>query len=178
MHRLESEIIRLRPLEPSDINILYEWENNLSVWRVSNTLTPFSKHILREYIKNAHLDIYQTRQLRLMIDLKAGEKKHRSIGTIDLFNFEPFHLHAGVGILISEEKDRKKGYASEALRLLITYSFDILQLHQLYCNILEHNDSSFKLFKKHGFEIIGEKKEWIKSGDQWLSEYMLQLINK
>ncbi len=178
MHRLESEIVRLRPLEPSDINILYEWENNLSIWRVSNTLTPFSKHILREYIKNAHLDIYQTRQLRLMIDLKTDAKKSRSIGTIDLFNFEPFHLHAGIGILISEEKDRNKGYASEALRLLIIYAFDILQLHQLYCNILENNDSSFKLFKKHGFKIVGEKKEWIKSGDQWLGEYLLQLINK
>lgn len=35
--------IRLRALEPEDLELLYSWENNLSYWVISNTITPFSK---------------------------------------------------------------------------------------------------------------------------------------
>lgn len=177
MNGLESERIRLRALEPSDLDTLYQWENDTSIWRVSNTMTPFSKHILREYIKNAHLDIFHTGQLRLMIDLKSTNNLYHSIGTIDLFNFDPFHLRAGIGILISQAEDRQKGFASEALQILINYAFDRLQLHQLYCNIAEGNEPSFRLFERFNFRLVGEKKEWLKSGDQWISEYLFQLIN-
>lgn len=173
---LETDIIKLRALEPSDIDLIYELENDPSVWFVSNTLTPFSKYILKKYIKNSHLDIYQTRQLRLMIDVKADNTK--TIGTIDLFDFDPYHNRAGVAILISKTKDRKKGYATEALSIFIQYAFNILGLHQLYCNITTDNEASIKLFQKHGFKIIGEKKEWLKTSEGWIGEYLLQLVNK
>ncbi len=142
---LENNIIKLRALEPSDIDLLYKWENDISVWRVSNTLAPFSKYIIKQYIENSHFDIYQTKQLRLIIDLKSGEELI-PIGCIDLFDFEPFHNRAGIGILIADSEYRGKSYASEALDLLIKYSFEILNLHQLYCNITVDNEASLKLF--------------------------------
>jgi diamine N-acetyltransferase len=154
MSGLESEHIRLRALEPADIELLFNWENDPDLWLISNTLVPFSKYIIRQYIKNSHLDIYQTKQLRMMIDLKRGDDLD-PIGTIDLFDFDPYHLRAGIGILIKEEKDRRKGYASEALKLFVQYCFRTLQLHQVYCNVSEDNDSSLKLFQKQGFVVIG-----------------------
>ncbi len=174
---LESENIKLRALESSDIDLLYEWENNTDIWSISNTLNPFSKHILKQYLENSHLDIYQTKQLRLIIDLKSNDK-NIPIGTIDLFNFDPYHLRAGIGILIYSKKNRNKGHATEALQLLINYSFHYLGLHQLYCNIASDNMESIKLFTKVGFNIVGEKKDWIKTPKHWVSEYLLQLINK
>ncbi|MCK5823427.1 MAG: GNAT family N-acetyltransferase [Bacteroidales bacterium] len=174
---LESTIIKLRALENSDIDLLYGWENNTDIWLISNTLNPFSKHILKQYLKNSHLDIYQTKQLRLIIDLKK-DGKNIPIGTIDLFDFDAYHLRAGIGILINSEENRNKGYATEALRLLINYSFNYLGLHQLYCNIASDNNKSIKLFTKAGFEIVGEKKDWIKAHPEWINEYLLQLINK
>jgi diamine N-acetyltransferase len=104
-------------------------------------------------------------------------KVKKPIGTIDLFDFDPFHKRAGLGILIANEKQRRKGYASMALKCLINYCFTTLQLHQLYCNILENNNESMDLFTKLGFTRIGIKKDWVKTADGYLDEYMFQLIN-
>ncbi|MBN1415046.1 MAG: GNAT family N-acetyltransferase [Bacteroidales bacterium] len=170
--------IILRALEPEDLDVLFKWENDPEIWKVSSTITPYSRYILEKYIENAHLDIYQVKQLRMMIDVKElPRKKARPIGTIDLFDFDPYHNRAGVGILIGEKTDRKKGYASEALAQFIRYAFHTLQLHQLYCNIATDNHESIGLFTRNGFAISGEKKDWLKTSAGYRNEYILQLIN-
>jgi diamine N-acetyltransferase len=166
--------IRLRALEPEDLELLYEWENNSTYWIISNTVTPFSKYTLKRYMENSHKSIYETGQLRLMIEI-ISEKK--TIGTIDIFDFDPFHKRAGIGILIADEKQRRKGYASMALKCLIEYCFGTLQLHQLYCSILANNCESMDLFRKQGFAQAGIKKEWVKTSNGYMDEHIFQLIN-
>lgn len=164
--------ISLRALEPEDLELLYEWENNNSYWIISNTVSPFSKYTLKRYLENSHKNIYETGQLRLMID----HIDKVTIGTIDLFDFDPFHKRAGLGILIANEAYRRKGYASMSLTVLIEYCFSTLQLHQLYCHILANNCESIDLFKKQGFIETGVKKEWIKTSEGYIDEFMFQLI--
>jgi len=171
---MKYEKIRLRAIEPEDLELLYEWENNNSYWIISNTVAPFSKYTLKRYIRNSHKSIYETGQLRLMIDLIAGKQ---TIGTIDIFDFDPFHKRAGIGILIAEEEQRRKGYATMSLKCLTDYCFKTLQLHQLWCNILADNHESIELFQKLGFIQIGIKKDWIKTADGYLDEHMFQLVN-
>jgi len=171
---MKFEQIKLRALEPEDLELLYEWENNDSYWVISNTISPFSKYTLKRYLENSHKNIYETGQLRLMID-HINEKV--SIGTIDIFDFDPFHKRAGVGILIADEAHRRKGYASMALSCLINYCFKTLHLHQLYCNILANNSESMELFKKQGFVQSGVKKDWILASDGYFDEHLFQLIN-
>jgi diamine N-acetyltransferase len=165
--------LSFRAPEPSDIDQLYKWENDTSIWQLSNTVTPFSRHTLEEYILNSHQDIYTVKQLRLMIILTNANE---TVGCIDLFDFDPVNLNAGIGILICNDH-RNKGYASEALSMLVDYAFHTLHLHQLYCNITADNEASLNLFQKQNFNIIGLKKEWIRSKDGWIDEYMLQLLN-
>ena len=87
---LQTEHVRLRALEPHDVDLLYRWENDPEVWKVSNTMTPFSKFTLQEFIKTSTTDIYASRQLRLMVE----DWKGNTIGTVDIFDFEPFwHWH-------------------------------------------------------------------------------------
>jgi diamine N-acetyltransferase len=167
--------ISLRALEPEDLELLYEWENNLSYWVISNTVVPFSKYTLKRYLKNSHKNIYETGQLRLMIDHIPNNK---TIGTIDIFDFDPFHKRAGLGILIAKEEYRRKGYASMSIKCLVDYCFSTLQLHQIYCNILANNCESMDLFKKAGFVQSGIKKDWIKISDDYLDEYIFQLISR
>lgn len=176
---LISSTIKLRALEPEDLELMYTWENNPDVWMVSNTLSPFSRFILKQYLENAQQDIYEAKQLRLMIDLRGDTNGLilETVGTIDLFDFDPFHMRAGVGILINKLKYRKKGYAKEALRLMIEYCFEHLHLHQLYCNILSDNDASISLFEQAGFKQCGIKKEWVKKRNGWADEIMFQLVN-
>ena len=171
----EKKGIRLRALEPEDIDLLYSWENDPDIWKLSNTLIPFSRHAIEQFVKNAQADIYQSRQVRWMIDL-LSKNRTETIGTIDLFDFDPLNRRAGVGILIKDSLNRERGYASSSLEILFDYSFRILELHQLYCNISEKNISSLALFKKRGFKVVGEKKEWIYENEEWQSEFLLQLI--
>ncbi len=174
MDLLQSERVKLRALEPEDIDILYKWENDTDVWRVSNTIAPFSKYMLKRFIEDQRRDIYETRQLRLIVESKADG---RPVGAIDLFDLDPYNARAGVGILIYRTRDQQKGYASEALSLLIRYGFQVLQLNQLYCNIASNNLRSLSLFKSKGFSIIGLKREWTRTTADWQDEYMLQLLN-
>jgi diamine N-acetyltransferase len=166
--------IRLRALEPEDLELLYGWENNISYWTISNTIVPFSKYTLKRYLEDSHKSIYETGQVRLMIDHIADDA---TIGTIDIFDFDPFHKRAGVGILIANEQYRRKGYATMALKCLINYCFGTLMLHQIHCGILSNNKESIDLFKKVGFIQSGIKKEWIRSSEGYIDEYIFQMIN-
>lgn len=170
---LKGEHIYLRAVEPEDLEILYKWENNTTIWELSNTLTPFSKQVLRQYLQSTHQDIFSNKQVRFIICSTQNE----AIGTIDLFDFEPFHLRVGVGILIAAKNDRKKGYASEALDILKKYCFTVLHLNQLYCNINSDNEASILLFQKHGFVISGTKLKWNKTVVGYKDELFLQCFN-
>jgi diamine N-acetyltransferase len=172
---MKYEKIRLRAIEPEDLELLYEWENSGTYWVISNTVAPFSRFTLKRYIENSHKNIYETGQLRLMID---NIEDNTTIGTIDIFEFDPFHKRAGIGILIANESYRRKGYASMSLICLINYCFKTLQLHQLFCNILSSNRESLELFKKNGFIQTGIKKDWILTDKGYIDEYMFQLINE
>ncbi|TKG89038.1 N-acetyltransferase [Puteibacter caeruleilacunae] len=169
---LKGEKIQLRPLEPEDIHALYQWENDSSIWNVSNTMAPFSRYILTEYIKNSGADIFETKQLRLIIANHDGEP----LGAIDLFDFDPYHLRAGLGILIYQKEDRKNGYASEAINMMKEYAQKVLGLHQLYANVTVDNTASVGLFEKCGFETIGTKKDWIKTYEGWKDEHLMQVM--
>ncbi len=169
---LKKDNIKLRALEPTDLDFLFQAENDTTFWEVSNTQTPFSKYILSQYIANAHQDIYEAKQLRLII-----EHKGISIGMIDLFNFNPQHKRAGIGMLILE-KFQGKGYAKIALNIFISYCFEILNLHQLYVNITTDNHASIRLFTIANFKKIGIKKDWIYTAKGYKDEILLQLVNK
>ena len=174
MQTLKGKNINLRALEPEDLEFLFEIENNESFWEVSHTQAPFSKFILKQYLENAHLDIYEAKQLRLIIEENSSNKQ---VGMIDLFDFNPQHKRAGIGILIHPKK-QLNGFASEALLLLIKYSFHHLQLHQLFANITADNNKSLHLFLKHQFKEIGIKKDWIFNQGIYKNEILLQLINE
>ena len=85
--------------------------------------------------------------------------KHIVIGFIDLFDFEPLHHRAAIGLMISSSK-RGKGYATAALQLIETYGKERLQLHQFYANIASENKYCIKLFESQHFSLVGKKRDW------------------
>jgi diamine N-acetyltransferase len=171
---LESKRIILRALEPSDADLLYKWENNTQIWHVSNTQMPYSKDYLIKYI-NAVSDIYTDKQLRLVIIDKANNV---ALGFVDLFDVDFNHQRAGVGILVADEKTRRNGFANESIKLIIDYAFTVLNLQQLFCNILKSNQPSISLFLKNKFTHAGCKKKWIRTASGFEDELMLQLIKE
>ncbi|MBK22164.1 MAG: GNAT family N-acetyltransferase [Flavobacteriales bacterium] len=169
---LSGEKVSLRALEPSDLDLIYSWENNPDIWEISHTLAPFSKFVLTQYLKTQHLDIYSSKQLRLVI----MDKTNSAIGLIDLFDFDPKHRRAGVGILV-DSSARGKGCAHEALELIETYCFNHLDFNQIYANIGFENTVSLKLFESLGYQKVGVKKDWIKTSNGFIDEILYQKIN-
>lgn len=173
MLTLSGEHIFLRALEPGDLEFLYHLENDETVWEVSHTLTPYSRFILKQYLENSHKDIYEVKQLRLVISGYNNE----TYGLIDMYDFDPRHKRAGIGIIIAGGY-RNKGLATEAVQLVITYAFNRLDLHQLYAHISEDNAASIQLFGKLGFEKTGVKKDWNRVSGVYKSEFLYQKIKK
>jgi diamine N-acetyltransferase len=175
MITLKGNSINLRALEPEDLEFIYAIENDESIWEVSNTITPYSKFLIKQYLENSHQDIYEAKQLRLVICKKDTSL---AIGLIDLFDFDAKNKRAGVGIIIQNEVDRNSGYGKEALGLMIDYCFKQLQLHQLYANIGTENKASLSLFTTFGFLEIGIKKDWNFTNNGFHDEAIFQLLKK
>lgn len=175
MITLKGKNIYLRALEPNDLEFVYAMENDQSIWEVSNTQTPYSRFLVKQYLENAHQDIYEAKQLRLAI---CKDEDFPALGLIDLFDFDPQNRRAGVGIVIQSVSDRNKSIGSEALHLMIQYAFHNLNLHQLYANIATDNLASLALFTKFGFLEIGVKKDWTLVNGTFKDEALFQLLNQ
>ena len=173
MKLLENNIIRLRAPEPEDLDKLYQWENDTSLWELGSTLSPFSRYALKQYIADVENDIYERKQLRLIIELK---ETHTAVGTVDLFDFDIHHRRAAFGLLIDAVHQRK-GYAKTALNLLIDYAFSLLKLHQLYAYIPVTNAPSLSLLKQCGFETMGILKDWQTTANGYVDVQIVGLIN-
>ncbi|WP_026710974.1 GNAT family N-acetyltransferase [Flavobacterium filum] len=175
MKTLKGQHIYLRALEPEDLEFVYQLENDESVWEISQTQTPYSRFLIRQYLDNAQQDIYEAKQLRLAI---CKNDSFQAIGLIDLFDFDPKNKRAGIGILIQNEENRLKGFSRQALELLIHFAFERLEVHQLYANIATTNEASIALFTTFGFECVGIKKEWNFQNGIYSDEALYQLIRK
>ncbi|PIV63148.1 MAG: GNAT family N-acetyltransferase [Bacteroidetes bacterium CG02_land_8_20_14_3_00_31_25] len=174
---LVNKNICLRAVEPSDLDNLYLWENDTEVWKVSQTISPFSKFTLKEYCTVANIDLQTAKQLRLMIDVTESNKV-TTVGMIDLFDYDAINKKAGIGILIGNINFRKKGIASLSIKLLEKYCFTLINLHQIYCFISEENKTSINLFLTNKFEVCGKINDWVLTGNKWQNALLLQKINK
>ena len=169
---LENDKIKLRALEPEDLDNFYKWENDVDLWSMGCTLEPYSRFELKQYILSQK-DIYEAKQLRLIIEYKVD---NNAIGTIDLYDFDPHNRRSAVGILI-DRNYQGNGLAAEALTLLCEYAFSFLKLHQLFAYIPIKNERSKKLFVCCGFKDIGLLPEWIQAADGYEDVQLVSLIS-
>jgi diamine N-acetyltransferase len=171
---LTGKLIYLRPVEPADALQIMMWENDPAHWRVSGTEAPYSLHAIQDYI-NSIQSFRASGELRLMICKKDSQQ---AIGTLDLFEANFKHQRAGVGILIAEVGERKKGFAQESLFLLAEYANEVLGFYNLTANVLEDNVSSIHLFEGAGYELVGTRKNWFKDKEKRINERIYQLCLK
>ena len=164
-------VVRLRAIEPEDLDMLYGIENDTKLWNVSVTSVPYSRYTLYDYIANSKNDIYSDRQVRMMVENGGGEV----VGIVDLINFDPKHLRAEIGIVIKREY-RNQGYAQAAINEICDYALNVLHLHQLYALVNKDNPHSLNLFEKTGFSVSSELKDWLLDGKNYHNAVLMQLF--
>jgi diamine N-acetyltransferase len=169
---LEYKNIILRAPEPEDLDVFYRWENDTALWPVGCTLIPYSRYDLKQYISSSK-DLYETKQLRLVIEKKQDME---AVGTVDLYDFDPYHRRAAVGIMIDRNR-REKGLASEALSLFCDYVFSFLKIHQLYAYIPVDNEPSRRLFAHCGFKERCTLPDWQVTNEGYKDVFLVSLIS-
>ena len=165
--------IYLRPLEPEDLDVLYKWENDTRLWNIGSTISPFSRFTLKKYIVDSHDDIFNTKQLRMMI---VEKKSDDPVGTIDLYEFDSFSNRAGIGVLI-DESYRGNGYASQAVDCMESYAFGHLNIFQLYVYVPETNTASLALFSGSGYQRTAVLKKWLRIKQDYVDVVVKQKFN-
>lgn len=169
---LAGQNIHLRALEPEDISFLYEIENDPLIWHTSNTTMPYSRFFLKQYIENQQGDLFTDKQLRLIIEHELSQK---AIGIIDLFEFNPLHRRAELGIVI-HENFRNLGYAQEAIELVVKYASNHMMLHQITAKVAVTNSASIRLFERCGFTEIATLPDWMSSPTGYVDVKVLQRL--
>jgi len=161
--------VKLRALEPEDLDELYAIENDESIWNVGQTNVPYSRYALHDYLANASADIYADRQVRMMIVGEEGE----SVGLVDVMNFDPQHLRAELGIIVKEPY-RHKGYGRAAIESVLSYARSHWHLKQMYVVIDIDNLASIGLFEQMGFERGALLKSWLYDGMKFGDAIVMQ----
>lgn len=169
----KSDRLYLRAVEPEDLDIMYEMENDPSMWDISSFTVPYSRYVLKQYIENSRNDMYADKQLRLMI---VCLEDNCTVGTIDITDFVPLHSRGAVGIAIHKTY-RGEGYASDALRLLCEYAFNFLFIRQLYAHVAVDNEPSRRLFSACGFTQCGLLKDWVLTPEGYKDAVLMQYVN-
>ena len=168
---ISDDRLTLRIAEPEDAQQTYRWENDRNLWRVSETSCPTSLFQIEQFLLG-NGDLLANRQLRLMILLQGQASP---IGSIDLFDYDPINSRIGLGILIEDEY-RRQGFATQAIRLCMTYLFENLLVHQIHCMVDETNVESQQLFERLGFQRCGRRKDWIKTPEGYIDVITYQNI--
>ena len=81
------------------------------------------------------------------------------IGNCSFHDFDKMYGTATVGIFIGEEENRNKGYGTEALKLLIGYGFDYLNLNNIMLTVYSFNEGAINCYKKVGFKEFGKRRK-------------------
>lgn len=168
---LKGNKVRLRAVEPEDLDLMYLIENDTELWSCGHNTVPFSYYALKQYLSENTNDLFRDRQLRFVIETTEGI----GVGFLDLMHFEPLHLRAEVGIVVLAEQQHC-GIATEALQLLKEYAFSFLGLKQLYAYIPDDNIASQALFSRCGYKKTATLQDWLKTPAGWQSVYVFQLL--
>ena len=160
----------LRAPEPEDLDILFNMENDTSLWMVSGNAVPYSRYQIKKYIVQSQHDFYTDRQVRFMIERKADGVV---LGSVDLTDIDPYNGRAEIGIALLAEY-RGQGIASAALKIVTGYAKSVLRLRQLFCHVPADNKQSIKLFGSNGFTKSGRLKEWLVKDETYNDVLILQ----
>ena len=167
--------MRLRPLEPEDLEFLYTIENSPELWDSTDSEAPYSRHALRQYLSSMR-PMQETGELRMVIEVMENGSLIPA-GMVELTNISFIHARAEVGIALLCQF-RKHGLGTRAIELIETLGKTRLRLHQLYAFIAEENEASERLFQQAGYTPKCTLEDWKYSHGAYHSVRIFQKVFK
>ena len=162
---MKNKTIELRAIENKDIFLLNKWSNDTELWSLlGGWHFPYSYESTKRWVENINCN--NDRDQCYAISTLSGD----ILGTVNLSNIDWKNRSATYGIMLGEVNSRGKGYAKEAMGLLLSYAFDELGLMRLESDILDDNVVSLQFHLNAGWISEGVKKYSDYRGGEWHSK--------
>lgn len=169
---LTGELIRLRPLEPEDVDALWRWHNDPEVMRWLTADHPESLAQIRKRFEEKKSNSYES--VVFGIETVAVGTL---IGVIGLRDARPEQGRAELDIYLGEKDHWGGGYGTDAMRVICRYGFDMMRLHMIALWVVAGNEAALHVYKKIGFQVDGRHRQSFRGQDgQWHDEYLMSLL--
>lgn len=148
----------MSPLAPEDAGLWAAWLNDMEV------AVPLGDEAYVTYgLERAQHEVHESAIRQDYIFTIVEKESARAIGRCMLFSLDHVDRRAMVGIFIGEKDDRGKGYGQEALRLLLDFGFNLLNLHNIMLGLYAFNERALRCYRSLGFSEIGRRRDarWI-----------------
>jgi RimJ/RimL family protein N-acetyltransferase len=167
---LEGKRIRLRPLSKDDLDAIMEWVNDEEATR---TLLigrfPMTREAEIKWIEERTAS--DAKEVTYVIETIAGEY----LGGISLLHFQQVERIAELGIVIGKKAAWGKGYGTEAMRLMVAYGFEQLNLHMIHLSVLADNPKAVHIYEKVGFVHEGCLRDRVYRGGRYHDLFSMSL---
>ncbi len=172
-HFVEGDRVYLRDLLVSDIGPAYHrWMNDSETTQyLESRFGDNSLQGIRDFVSSATANS----DIIFFAIISKDDDKH--IGNVKIGPVNHAHKFADVGIMIGEKDYWGKGFATETIKLIISYAFNVLKLHKLNAGCYELNKGSENAFKKAGFVQEGIRKKHFKYNGKFIDELLFGLVN-
>lgn len=157
MNKLVGERIVLRGYSPSGAEYIYRWRNDPETTRWMGP--KFRKRPTFSEVEASLTKIINERPEDGLLFAIADRISLRYIGGIDLTSIDGIDHNAVLSLVVGLAADRNKGYASEAVGLLLGHAFQEMGLHRVSLNVYEENKAAVRCYVKSGFRIEGRRRE-------------------
>ena len=150
--KLIGERIYLSPRNSEDVELFTKWLNDFE----TTDYTGYSKNILTLEKERKYLEEHIEDECQLSIVTLDSDKM---IGTISLEYIDHINRRGTLGIFIGDKDYRDKGYGTEAIKLLLDYGFNYLNLENIKLDLMEFNERAYACYKKCGFKEYGRRRK-------------------
>jgi RimJ/RimL family protein N-acetyltransferase len=150
------ETIRLRAIEPADLERFVEWFNDPEVTHHLMRFLPMSMQAEQEWFERLQKQEEESRPLAL--DAKEGDRWVH-IGACGLHGIDWRVRRAELGIAIGDKRYWNRGFGSDAVRTLLRHGFATLNLHRVYLYVFEDNERALKIYQRQGFQEEGRLRD-------------------
>ena len=165
--------VRLRPLLRSDFKASVSWRNDPRIRdNILGYRFPVTEVMEKEWVAGVMND-----QSRRRVVFAVEEVKSKTLlGFTYLNDIDWINRNADFGILIGDAGRHRSGFGRETCTLMMSYAFDVLNLHKVVLRVAEYNRPAISLYLRLGFVEEGRQRQQINLGGRWHDLVLMGLI--
>ncbi len=171
IHRLVGEGIELRRHDRANYPLYARWYGDEEIWRLTSWMAEPMRRMAVERL-------FEDREVSSLEDSFAihEEGEEEPIGVISLMNISEANASADLSIIVGEDRDRNRGLGTEAIRIILRYAFEDLDLNRVGLSVFEFNETAISAYEKLGFEREGRMERAVLRDGEYHDAILMRIL--